>query len=82
MDEARRRIREIEKIYDEGRFGNAAFWLSVISLFLDERQKALEWLERSYERRDVYLITINTRSDFDPLRDEPRFKAVVKKMGL
>jgi hypothetical protein len=40
------------------------------------------WLERAYERRDPLLIAINTWSSWDPIGQEPRFKAIQKKMGL
>ncbi|MGO8924117.1 MAG: TPR end-of-group domain-containing protein [Xanthobacteraceae bacterium] len=48
-----------------------------------EKDKAFEWLERAYVARDSGLVTFVFR---DPLltnlRDDPRYKAILKKMNL
>lgn len=49
---------------------------------LDEKEKALDWLERAYEERSGYLVSINGDFVFENIRNEPRFKAVLRKMGL
>ena len=49
---------------------------------LDEKQEALEWLEKSYESHNFMLPFANVDPLFDNLRSEPRFKAVFRRMGL
>jgi tetratricopeptide (TPR) repeat protein len=48
----------------------------------EEYDKAFEWLDRAYEERDPGLIWIKTESLFDPLRSDPRFQTLIKKMGF
>ena len=49
---------------------------------LGDKDKALEWLEQAYEERDPSLIHLGLDPKFDPLRSEPRFRALVEKMNL
>jgi serine/threonine-protein kinase len=56
--------------------------LAIVSLSLDERQAALDWLEKAYEDRNWYMPWIHLEPRFDPLHSEPRFAALVRRMGL
>ena len=48
-----------------------------------EYDKALEWLERSYEIHDPNMPYITTGiANFNPLKDNPRFIELLKKMKL
>jgi len=49
---------------------------------LGERDSAITWLERAYERRDGMLVYLRVMPHFDPLRDDLRFQALLKKVGL
>jgi len=49
---------------------------------LGEKEKALEWLEKSYESHNFMLPFANADPMFDNLRTEPRFQAVLRKMNL
>jgi hypothetical protein len=42
--------------------------------------KALEWLETAYRIHDSGLIGLKTEPMLDPLREEPRFKAIERKL--
>ncbi len=59
-----------------------AFNLALIYASLNDKDKALEWLEKAYEDRSTMLIWIKVNPRLENLRSEPRFKAVVKRMGL
>lgn len=60
----------------------SAQWRSLVHIRLGEKEKALEWLEKSYERRDRWMINIKHSPEMDTLRSEPRYLALVKKIGL
>jgi serine/threonine protein kinase/TolB-like protein/Tfp pilus assembly protein PilF len=53
-------------------------WLSV---FAGDNSRALEWLERAYELRDPNLPYLRFPA-YDPLRTEPRFQELLRRMNL
>jgi TolB-like protein/Flp pilus assembly protein TadD len=57
-------------------------WIALVYLGLDDRPKALEWLERACADRDGWLRVIKTSQFFDDLRDTPEFAGVLRKIGL
>jgi hypothetical protein len=56
--------------------------LSFSYAWLGKKEEALNWLEKALEENVTYLPGINNDHDFDILRSEPRFQAIIKKMGL
>jgi len=61
---------------------DVSYWLSVIYTALGDKDHALTWLERTYEARLGLLVIINVEPLFDPLRGEPRFQAILRKLGF
>ena len=61
---------------------DVSYWLCAIYTTLGEKEKALTWLERTYEARLGLLVIINVEPLFDPLRAEPRFQAILRKLGF
>ena len=57
---------------------------SIASIYacLGEADQAFEWLERAHERRDSALVHIKVHPRLDGLRGDPRFAALLHKMGL
>jgi serine/threonine protein kinase/tetratricopeptide (TPR) repeat protein len=51
-----------------------------IYMCLGEKDKAFEWLEKSYEERS--LIEIKVGPGWDPLRSDPRFQDLLRRMNL
>jgi len=47
-----------------------------------ERESAFEWLERAYSGRDPDLATIKSRPLLSSLRGDPRYSALLAKLGL
>ncbi|HSE37206.1 MAG TPA: hypothetical protein VLG74_07885, partial [Blastocatellia bacterium] len=47
-----------------------------------ERELALEFLERAYKERDPMLVAVRTDPAFDELREDPRFSALLKRIGF
>jgi serine/threonine-protein kinase len=47
-----------------------------------EKQKAFEWLDKAYEEHDSGLVSIAVEPTFEPIRTDPRFKDIVKRMKL
>ena len=61
---------------------NPGYQLARLYVLLGEKERALLWLERSYENKDFMLPFVNVDPVFDDLRSEPRFQAVLSRMGL
>jgi tetratricopeptide (TPR) repeat protein len=47
-----------------------------------DHNRALEWLERAYDKRDVGLVEMYGEPLLDDIADDPRFKAFLRKMKL
>lgn len=56
--------------------------LALVAIGLDDRDRALAELERAVEERSIQLTWIALRPSFAPLRNEPRFRAVLAHAGL
>lgn len=55
---------------------------ALIHLGLRERQQALDWIERGCERRELTLGAMKMHPAYDDLRSEPRFAAILRRIGL
>jgi serine/threonine-protein kinase len=53
-----------------------------IHVGLGENEQALTWLERGYDQRDFGLRDMKVDPALDPLRSEPRFKALLRRVNL
>ncbi len=79
-DEARTLLRELEAV--AGATGSAAA-IARIHLGLGSLDAALEWLERAADVRDPFFGSESMGSTlFDPLRGDPRFANLVRRVGL
>jgi len=59
-----------------------AFNLALVSLGLGERARALDDLEKAYAEDSQWLGWLKLDKAFDPLRSDPRFAALLKKLGF
>ncbi len=49
---------------------------------LGDKEQAFHWLNVAYQEHDWLLISLNTNFRLDPLRSDPRFAELVRKVGL
>lgn len=61
---------------------NQAYRMAQKYAFIEENKKALEWLEIAIEHRELEIPKIKNDPYFRNLHNEPRFKAILKKMKL
>jgi len=47
-----------------------------------ENDQAMEWLQRAFEQRETPLMHLSVAWDWDPLRDDPRFRDLLRRLGL
>ena len=60
-------------------FSNASE-IALIYLGLDEKDQAITWLEKAYGER--FNPSVLVRPCFDPLRSDPRFQDLLRRIGL
>ena len=49
---------------------------------LDERDKAFEYLESAFDQRSVELVWLKVDPVWDPLRIDPRFQDLLRRMNF
>ena len=49
---------------------------------LGENDKAIRELEKAYEERSTFILILKLDPRLDPIRDDPRFGDLVKKVGF
>ena len=55
---------------------------ATLYLALGEKQGALDWLERAYQEHDPYAPFWNVSPALDPLRSDPRFQDLLRRMNF
>ncbi len=52
------------------------------SMWAGRNDRAVSCLERSYEERSTEMVHLGVAPDFDPLRSDPRFQALLRRMNF
>ena len=60
----------------------SAFTIAAVYVGLDERNKALEWLEKAYEEHSGWLVYLGVERAFDAFRSDPRFQDLLRRIRL
>jgi serine/threonine protein kinase/tetratricopeptide (TPR) repeat protein len=56
--------------------------MAVAYVALGDKERGLEWLTKAIDRRSGYVPWANGLPAFDPIRSDPRFKALVARLKL
>ena len=59
-----------------------AYLIAGLYADLGDKDEAIRWLNTAYEERGLGLIGLKTDFVLDPLRSDPRFAELVRKVGL
>ena len=59
-----------------------AYHMAELYAHLGDDDRAFESLNRSWEKREAVMLDIKISADFQRLHDDPRYKALLKKMKL
>jgi tetratricopeptide (TPR) repeat protein len=49
---------------------------------LGDKDQAFAWLNKAFEERDTVMTSLRVEPAFDPIRSDPRFTALLKRMRL
>ncbi|HTC93140.1 MAG TPA: tetratricopeptide repeat protein [Terriglobales bacterium] len=61
---------------------NASFDLAVAYTNLGDKNRAFQWLEKSYQEHSGWMAELKINPMNDPLRSDPRFQSLLKRMKL
>ena len=78
--EAEQLLHELEAVARAGYVSPVAF--AILHVGLGDVDRALRWAERAYDERRGWLVYFKVNPMLDPLRPEPRFAALLRKMQL
>lgn len=59
-----------------------AYSIALIWTALGEKEKAFNWLQRAYAERSKQLVYLKVDSSLDPLRSDPRFQDIMRRVGI
>ena len=60
----------------------APYFIAGIHVGLGENDRAIEYLEKSYDEHSHWLIYLHMDPSMDGLRDDPRFQDLLRRVGL
>jgi TolB-like protein/DNA-binding winged helix-turn-helix (wHTH) protein len=60
----------------------SAFIIATYYADLGDKEQAFHWLNIAYQEHDWLLISLKTNFRLDPIRSDPRFGELVRKVGL
>jgi Flp pilus assembly protein TadD len=55
---------------------------ATVHLALGDKNRALAYLEKGYEERSSYLTYLKADPFLDPLRDDPRFQSLLRRLNF
>ncbi|HKZ79410.1 MAG TPA: protein kinase [Pyrinomonadaceae bacterium] len=58
------------------------YFIALVYVALGDRDAAFEWLEQAYQSRDEWLIWLGVEPKLDPIRSDPRFQELLRRVGL
>jgi TolB-like protein/tRNA A-37 threonylcarbamoyl transferase component Bud32/Flp pilus assembly protein TadD len=79
-NEARKVLDELTKASKQSYFPPYLF--GAIHVALGENEQGLVWLEEAYTHRDPYMVHLRRDASLDPLRSDPRFQDLLRRMSF
>jgi hypothetical protein len=75
--------RAIRNVTDQAKAGSRRpYDVAHFALVMGDRSLALDWLEKSYQHHDYWMLFINVDPEYDSIRSDPRFQSIVHRLGV
>ncbi len=75
--------KSIETLQTQRKTGySSAYFIAQAYADLGDKDQAFRWLDTVYQEHDEHLMGLKTDFMLDPLRSDPRFAELVRKVGL
>jgi serine/threonine-protein kinase len=83
-DEALKILEHMKALAASGNSVPESFNVGMARLYasLGDKDQALAWLERVYQEHHFAVTNLRVHPWWDPLRSDPRFTQLLKKVGL
>jgi TolB-like protein/Tfp pilus assembly protein PilF len=78
--DALRALEELKRRQKTSYVPTAAFVNAYLGL--DDKEQAFVWLEKAYDEKSNMLQLLKVHPYFDPVRDDPRFADLIRRVGL
>ncbi len=78
--EANAIVKELEEMY--ARKESNGYYVAGVYAGLGDKDKAFEWLEKDMQTKSGNISNIRWAIPFESVRDDPRYKDLIKRMGL
>ena len=79
-DEASALLKELEGMYNKRE--SLAHYQAAVYAGLGDKDQAFAWLEKGFQARAGMLVFVIFDNTFDPLRSDPRYADLLRRMGL
>jgi DNA-binding winged helix-turn-helix (wHTH) protein/TolB-like protein/Flp pilus assembly protein TadD len=73
-------IKELEAMWRTRYF--SPFLIALVCTGVSDKDRAFAWLTKAYESRDPQLIWLMVEPQLESLRPDPRFRALLRRMGI
>jgi len=57
-------------------------WIARLYAYAKNNELAIEWLQIAHKERDPLIVNLEASKDWDNLRDEPKFKVLLRQMNF
>jgi TolB-like protein/DNA-binding winged helix-turn-helix (wHTH) protein/tetratricopeptide (TPR) repeat protein len=71
-----------QEVEESKRELSGGFEMAEIFAQLGEKDQAFAWLERAYKERSFMMLYLKVAPNLDPLRSDPRFADLLRRVGL
>jgi len=72
----------IQKLNEESNQNVVSYAVAIVYAGLGEKERAFEWLERAYKAHDIDMTFLKVDPALDPLRSDPRFQDLLRRMNF
>jgi eukaryotic-like serine/threonine-protein kinase len=79
-DDARKILDEVKNAWKPG--SGVSVWIGGVYACMNEKDAAFEWLEKALQEHALFLVYLKFHRVFDNLHGDPRFDALVKRIGI
>ena len=73
---------DLNRIWQEKREYLSPMHMALVYVGLHDNDAAIRWLVEAFKRRDEWMVYIHVYPEFDPLRSDPRFQELERRVGL